>query len=956
MSTFSIPHQAAETHCDDLGTQPEQQYTRIPQELRQSRRWLLWRRELRANKRGGMRQVKEPYSAWTSAMSSVTDYAAWASFERAYAVLERGGFDGLGFAFGAGDGLVFIDLDGCISASGEVSAFATWVLAQVPGYVEVSQSGHGLHLITRGTKPGTACSNKRLGLEMYSSLRFCALTGRVFAGRDTVADGASGVCAVYHAAWPQRQRTSARAARSTARPEASEASGASEARPAEPAHEPAHEPADEPDELVLQRAQREDGFEALWAGAWGGNYPSQSEADAALCLLLLRACGGNTERADALFRQSGLMREKWDEQRGTQTYGETTLDFALRGYQQQPQPSRKREDRRTHFSFDWQQRVETPEDRDEVLRQAAARAKERVQRHIAERAQHPLVVTLPPGSGKSYAVAMLGQEMDLAWVAERHAMVENVKALHDYRHIQPANTMTCPTHYRLHEALARVGRNTWPVHKEHVCQYGDQHRAEGSAVYQLEHVRTSYPLKHEGIVVDEMNLASWLRERRITREAIRRVRSHADYRRLTLDVKLHAKAVRLLEAVEDTLNLAKRESRVLWGKDLFDALNAACEGRLTRLVNTLKLDGTLMLARPTFGKDPDDPDALREALALPPVVLPFVLSALAEELPAWKRGGLWNSRIRIASSSAGGDTEWALHIVEPLRFPERADEPLPPRVLLDATANPDLLARLGWEQAEVAHEAVVPPPTMRHIAVRTGKRYGKGSMVNATHAARYREGVIREARYLLGHLDPDGAYRRAGQVGLITYDQCEAQVRTALGIAEGKSGHFWAQRGSNALEDCAILLVIGTPLPHLDTVLWWARMLWADDPAPILNLDDPRVQQLADYLSQAELTQCAHRNRPLRHAERVVVSMCVGDIADLPVTELVTELPQLRASGERHDAARTREVEEQLERAAESLVAQGVTPSVRKLQALVHVRVSVISGWLVTWKARRAAA
>ena len=47
---------------------------------------------------------------------------------------------------------------------------------------------------------------------------------------------------------------------------------------------------------------------------------------------------------------------------------------------------------------------------------------------------------------------------------------------------------------------------------------------------------------------------------------------------------------------------------------------------------------------------------------------------------------------------------------------------------------------------------------------------------------------------------------------------------------------------------------------------------------------DPRMQRVADALIRSELTQCAHRNRPLRHDGRVVVTLCAGEMLDLPVT------------------------------------------------------------------------
>ena len=71
-------------------------------------------------------------------------------------------------------------------------------------------------------------------------------------------------------------------------------------------------------------------FAALWKGDVSA-YPSQSEADLALCNLLAFWTGGDAARIDRLFRQSGLMRAKWDERRGGQTYGERTIATAIAG-------------------------------------------------------------------------------------------------------------------------------------------------------------------------------------------------------------------------------------------------------------------------------------------------------------------------------------------------------------------------------------------------------------------------------------------------------------------------------------------------------------------------------------------------------------------------------------------------------------------------------------------------
>jgi len=71
-------------------------------------------------------------------------------------------------------------------------------------------------------------------------------------------------------------------------------------------------------------------FERLWNGNTVG-YDSQSEADMALCCLLAFWTGGDRTQMKQLFRQSGLLREKWDEVHYADgsTYGEKTIERAI---------------------------------------------------------------------------------------------------------------------------------------------------------------------------------------------------------------------------------------------------------------------------------------------------------------------------------------------------------------------------------------------------------------------------------------------------------------------------------------------------------------------------------------------------------------------------------------------------------------------------------------------------
>jgi primase-polymerase (primpol)-like protein len=94
-----------------------------------------------------------------------------------------------------------------------------------------------------------------------------------------------------------------------------------------------------PDETVLQKALQArngetfrrycTGDPSLWEGA-GAKHRSQSEADFTLALRLLYWTNGDAAQVDRLFRQSGLMREKWNRAiRGAETYGERLIQDAI---------------------------------------------------------------------------------------------------------------------------------------------------------------------------------------------------------------------------------------------------------------------------------------------------------------------------------------------------------------------------------------------------------------------------------------------------------------------------------------------------------------------------------------------------------------------------------------------------------------------------------------------------
>jgi putative DNA primase/helicase len=145
----------------------------IPPRFTGRPQWVCWREE----ERGG-KPTKVPYIPGTERKASTTDLMTWRPFEEAVEGYEAGRYNGVGFVFCSGDPFVGIDLDGCRNPeTGEIKAWARKIIESISdGYVEVSPSGRGIHIITRGTLRG---GRKKGNLEVYGQDHFFTMTGRV---------------------------------------------------------------------------------------------------------------------------------------------------------------------------------------------------------------------------------------------------------------------------------------------------------------------------------------------------------------------------------------------------------------------------------------------------------------------------------------------------------------------------------------------------------------------------------------------------------------------------------------------------------------------------------------------------------------------------------------------------------------------------------------------------------
>jgi primase-polymerase (primpol)-like protein len=147
----------------------------IPERLTERPQWVNYRLEERDGK-----MTKVPYTPGTLRRASSTDLMTWRAFSEALAAYEQSEprYSGIGFVFCSADPFVGIDLDDCRNQeSGEIAPWAQEIIDSVQeGYVEVSPSGTGIHIVVEGSvRRGGMRKGK---LEMYGRDRFFAFTGR----------------------------------------------------------------------------------------------------------------------------------------------------------------------------------------------------------------------------------------------------------------------------------------------------------------------------------------------------------------------------------------------------------------------------------------------------------------------------------------------------------------------------------------------------------------------------------------------------------------------------------------------------------------------------------------------------------------------------------------------------------------------------------------------------------
>ena len=211
-----------------------------------------------------------------------------------------------------------IDIDHCInSETGEISKEALDIINIMDSYTEISPSGTGIHILYKNDgsthpewhkkKPIDSVQH----LEMYQSDRYFTVTGNIFGGSCQLNARTIQADLIYKAYMQD--------------------SGKSET-PKKQTSAQLLPLTNLPDIDIISKAMKSkngSSFTALWRGDTSAYNGDESRADLALCDMLAFWCGGDTAAIDRLFRQSGLMRDKWDRKTGDSTYGEITIKNAV---------------------------------------------------------------------------------------------------------------------------------------------------------------------------------------------------------------------------------------------------------------------------------------------------------------------------------------------------------------------------------------------------------------------------------------------------------------------------------------------------------------------------------------------------------------------------------------------------------------------------------------------------
>ena len=320
----------------------EQKYIQIPQEIKDTRRWVCYKTEVRNGE-----ETKIPMNALSGGYASTSDPATWTSFKLALSGCVKYNLTGLGFMLGEDirTGITYfgVDLDNHVDkttgkkpyeTAEDFKEFAYIFINALNSYTEYSHSGEGVHIICKGKLPGKR--NKRKGVEMYDYRRFFTMTGKVI-NNVPIAERSEEVKPLWEkylnveTEQTQKQQLyiNNKMPQMAAKQTTNGGISFEEVEEVEITQTPSRLSDYELIERIRNSQQGSD-FMSLYNGDMSAYGNDHSSADMALCKILAFWTGCDAEQMDRIFRSSALMRDKWERGWGNGTYGSHTIESAIR--------------------------------------------------------------------------------------------------------------------------------------------------------------------------------------------------------------------------------------------------------------------------------------------------------------------------------------------------------------------------------------------------------------------------------------------------------------------------------------------------------------------------------------------------------------------------------------------------------------------------------------------------
>jgi hypothetical protein len=268
---------------------------KIPEVLRNCPQWVSWKLEVR----GGSKPTKVPLNPNTGGKASSTDPTTWSNFERAFELASRNpNANGVGFVFTIEAGIVGIDLDHCLNnETGALLPWAQEIVTMMNSYSERSPSGDGLHILVRARMSDGMRNKTKMpdggAIEIYDRARYFTVTGEHLPDTPNTIEERSQELKTIHAQFfPPSDTVKASTKKANSAP--------------------TEMPVADLDGRLKVAMMADPMLKKLWHGITSDYSEDESAADLALCNKLVNIFGPDPKVINEVFRQSGLMRDKWE--------------------------------------------------------------------------------------------------------------------------------------------------------------------------------------------------------------------------------------------------------------------------------------------------------------------------------------------------------------------------------------------------------------------------------------------------------------------------------------------------------------------------------------------------------------------------------------------------------------------------------------------------------------------